>query len=195
MRGRHRAEVKGAAGRRTQAEFEARAAGDLHLPSSATDETLEAYARPWLKGLDRNLKASRVRFYRDNLQRHVLPLPRAQALRTLSRSLDGTPARGTEHQACVHAHSREVKFPHPTLPHYRIGAKILVKRSEFDAWAARFRATSSSSVDALVAETLRGCKTPATMCGGRRSDTGSTASKRPMTACGRLGWLTSCRAL
>jgi hypothetical protein len=42
------------------------------------------------------------------------------------------------------------------LPHFRIGGKILVKRSEYDAWVARFRASTSSAVDALVAETLKG---------------------------------------
>ena len=44
---------------------------------------------------------------------------------------------------------------HP-LPHFRIGGKILVKRSEYDVWAGRFRATALDCVDAIVAETLRG---------------------------------------
>jgi hypothetical protein len=44
---------------------------------------------------------------------------------------------------------------HP-LPHFRIGGKILVKRSEYDAWAGQFRATAIDCVDAIVAETLRG---------------------------------------
>lgn len=43
-----------------------------------------------------------------------------------------------------------------SLPHNRIGGKILVKRSEFDAWAARFRASAPAVVDALVADVLRG---------------------------------------
>ncbi len=42
------------------------------------------------------------------------------------------------------------------LPHYRIGGKILVRRSEFDAWAAGFRSAARPSIDAIVAETLRG---------------------------------------
>lgn len=41
------------------------------------------------------------------------------------------------------------------LPHFRIGGKILVKRSEYDVWAGRFRATAVDCVDAIVAETLR----------------------------------------
>jgi len=44
---------------------------------------------------------------------------------------------------------------HP-LPHFRIGGKILVKRSEYDVCADRFRSTSTDCVDAIVAETLRG---------------------------------------
>ena len=44
---------------------------------------------------------------------------------------------------------------HP-LPCYRIGGKVLVRRSEFDQWAQQFRAAPSSKVDALVSEALRG---------------------------------------
>jgi hypothetical protein len=44
---------------------------------------------------------------------------------------------------------------HP-LPCYRIGGKVLVRRSDFDRWAEQFRAVSASVVDSLVSETLRG---------------------------------------
>jgi hypothetical protein len=44
---------------------------------------------------------------------------------------------------------------HP-LPCFRIGGKIVVKRSEYDVWVGRFRATATDCVDAIVAETLRG---------------------------------------
>jgi hypothetical protein len=44
---------------------------------------------------------------------------------------------------------------HP-LPCFRIGGKIVVKRSEYDAWVDRFRVAATDTVDALVAETLRG---------------------------------------
>lgn len=41
---------------------------------------------------------------------------------------------------------------HPTrpLPHFRIGAKILVRRSEFDTWADGFRAHGSDPDNALI---------------------------------------------
>jgi hypothetical protein len=42
------------------------------------------------------------------------------------------------------------------LPHYRIGGKILVRRSEFDTWAATFRTVEPDRVSALVAEVLEG---------------------------------------
>ena len=42
------------------------------------------------------------------------------------------------------------------LPCYRIGGKVLVKKSEYDRWAARFRAVPSSQVDALVHDAMRG---------------------------------------
>jgi hypothetical protein len=44
---------------------------------------------------------------------------------------------------------------HP-LPHYRIGGKILVKRSEFDTWAGGFRAATSDRIGQLVADVLKG---------------------------------------
>jgi hypothetical protein len=44
---------------------------------------------------------------------------------------------------------------HP-LPHFRVGGKLLVKRSEFDQWISGFRAESAgASVDAVVDEILR----------------------------------------
>ena len=46
---------------------------------------------------------------------------------------------------------------HPThpLPHYRVGGKILVKRSEFEAWIRSFRRAAGPGVDAMVAEVLK----------------------------------------
>ena len=44
---------------------------------------------------------------------------------------------------------------HP-LPCYRIGGKILVRRSEFDAWIARYRQLGRPDVDRLVADALSG---------------------------------------
>lgn len=43
---------------------------------------------------------------------------------------------------------------HP-LPFYRIGSKILVRRSDYDVWAAQFR-VDAASVDGLVDEILQG---------------------------------------
>ena len=47
---------------------------------------------------------------------------------------------------------------HPArpLPHYRVGGKILVKRSEYDAWIRAFRTAETSQVDAIVADVLAG---------------------------------------
>ena len=37
------------------------------------------------------------------------------------------------------------------IPHYRVGGKILVKRSDYDAWASQFRVSSvATSIDAFV---------------------------------------------
>jgi hypothetical protein len=40
---------------------------------------------------------------------------------------------------------------HP-LPYYRVGAKILVRRSEFDGWLLRHRHAGSVDVNRLMAE-------------------------------------------
>ena len=43
---------------------------------------------------------------------------------------------------------------HP-LPHYRVGGRVLVKKSEFDAWASQFRVTArAGALDALVDEVV-----------------------------------------
>jgi hypothetical protein len=43
---------------------------------------------------------------------------------------------------------------HP-LPCYRIGGKILVRRSEYDAWAASYRQVGQAEVDRIVSDVLR----------------------------------------
>jgi excisionase family DNA binding protein len=46
---------------------------------------------------------------------------------------------------------------HAPLPHYRIGGKILVRRSEFDQWAAEFRVVRPSiDLEAVVGDVMRG---------------------------------------
>jgi len=42
------------------------------------------------------------------------------------------------------------------LPHYRVGGKLLVKRSEFDEWIGGFRAADPAGIDAVVEDVLRG---------------------------------------
>jgi hypothetical protein len=45
------------------------------------------------------------------------------------------------------------------LPHYRIGGRVLVKRSEFDAWATRFRVvTVTATVDDMVSQVVAGLR-------------------------------------
>jgi hypothetical protein len=44
---------------------------------------------------------------------------------------------------------------HP-LPHFRIGGRVLVRRSDYDAWAARFRVTPAERVADLVEGMLKG---------------------------------------
>lgn len=42
--------------------------------------------------------------------------------------------------------------PRRPLPCYRVGAKILVRRSEFDSWMRQHRQVGSADVDRLMAE-------------------------------------------
>ena len=42
------------------------------------------------------------------------------------------------------------------LPHYRVGGKILVRRSEFDAWALAFRTVAPDRISVLVTEAIEG---------------------------------------
>jgi excisionase family DNA binding protein len=43
---------------------------------------------------------------------------------------------------------------HP-LPHYRVGGKIIVRRSEFDVWVANYRRTHGADVAAIVNDVLQ----------------------------------------
>ncbi|MBI3989755.1 MAG: helix-turn-helix domain-containing protein [candidate division NC10 bacterium] len=45
--------------------------------------------------------------------------------------------------------------PFRPLPHYRVGGKLLVKRSEFDTWMRCFRQTGRPDVDRVVEEVVR----------------------------------------
>jgi len=62
------------------------AAGALHLPTTADEESLASYARTWLKGLAGNLKASTIDFYTDNVERYVVPALGTQRLPDISRA-------------------------------------------------------------------------------------------------------------
>jgi hypothetical protein len=49
--------------------------------------------------------------------------------------------------------------PHHPLPCYRLpGGRILVRRSEADAWLARYRRVGSPDVEAVVADVLGGLR-------------------------------------
>jgi hypothetical protein len=46
---------------------------------------------------------------------------------------------------------------HPSypLPHFRVGGKVLVRRSDYDRWMFRFRANVSCTVTSTVDDVLR----------------------------------------
>ena len=42
------------------------------------------------------------------------------------------------------------------LPYYKVGGKILVRRADFDAWAAQFRVSLPTGIDDLVNDVVQG---------------------------------------
>lgn len=58
----------------------------------------------------------------------------------------------------LRAHLADVMHP---LPCYRVGGKILVRRSEFDVWIAAYRQRGRGDVDRLVDEVIREVSAPA----------------------------------
>jgi hypothetical protein len=53
---------------------------------------------------------------------------------------------------------------HP-LPHYRVGGKIVVRRSEFDAWMAAYRRVGRADIGEIVDSVMRD-SSPASIPGG-----------------------------
>jgi hypothetical protein len=50
--------------------------------------------------------------------------------------------------------------PHHPLPSYHPEGKVLVRRSEFDTWMARYRQVGRADVTAVVADVLAGVARP-----------------------------------
>ena len=46
--------------------------------------------------------------------------------------------------------------PAGPLPHFRIGGKILIKKSDYDAWALKFRRTHPETLSTIVDDVLEG---------------------------------------
>jgi len=48
---------------------------------------------------------------------------------------------------------------HP-LPHYRLGGKIVVRRSEFDTWMTAYRRAAQADVEGIVNSVMRDLRGP-----------------------------------
>ena len=56
----------------------------------------------------------------------------------------------------LHGYLRDQVHP---LPHFRVGAKILVKRDDYDSWMVQFRRiTPAVDVRAIVDDVIRGLR-------------------------------------
>lgn len=62
------------------------ARGQFGLEAAAEHVTLDTYARAWVTALTGNLKASTIRFYTENLDRHVLPLLGSRSVHSIVRA-------------------------------------------------------------------------------------------------------------
>jgi Helix-turn-helix domain len=47
-----------------------------------------------------------------------------------------------------------LRHPSSPLPHYRVGGKILIRRSEFDIWIAAYRRVGDTGVDQIVDDVM-----------------------------------------
>lgn len=56
---------------------------------------------------------------------------------------------------CVRTLRELLTRPFAPLPSYRVGGKILVKRSEFDAWMGQFRQRDALDLDSIAASAIR----------------------------------------
>lgn len=63
----------------------------------------------------------------------------------------------------LRTHLADVAHP---IPCYRVGGKILVRRSEFDAWIAAYRQRGRVDVDRLVDDVVREVSAPAPAAAG-----------------------------
>jgi len=63
----------------------------------------------------------------------------------------------------LRTHLADVAHP---IPCYRVGGKLLVRRSEFDAWMATYRQRGRVDVDRLVNEVVRELSAPASGAAG-----------------------------
>lgn len=50
---------------------------------------------------------------------------------------------------------RYLTDPAGPLPHYRVGGKVLVRRSDYDGWVLRFRRSAPASLGELVGDVMR----------------------------------------
>lgn len=50
---------------------------------------------------------------------------------------------------------REYLRRRPQIPHFKLNGKILVKRSEFDAWMENFRANDEADINTAVDAVLK----------------------------------------
>jgi hypothetical protein len=53
-----------------------------------------------------------------------------------------------------------LRDPQHALPHYRIGGKLLIRRGEYDQWAAAYRRVGDPDLNAVVDDVLARLREP-----------------------------------
>jgi excisionase family DNA binding protein len=53
---------------------------------------------------------------------------------------------------------KALRDPSHRLPHYKVGTRVLIKRSEYDAWAERFHQTGETPEERIAQDLLKSMK-------------------------------------
>jgi hypothetical protein len=70
--------------------------------------------------------------------------------------------RALANYACVSVRKLREHLEDPVhpLPHYRVGGKIVVRRSEFDSWMVAYRRVGQADVGGIVDSVMRDLRGP-----------------------------------
>lgn len=90
----------------------------------------------------------------DGISPGGYPVSPATAVQTDFDPFFGLKALSRYSSLSVRTLREYLKDPIHPLPHYRVGGKILVRQSEFDAWISHYRQAGNAAVERIVDEVI-----------------------------------------